>query len=745
MNRYGKRCVLYPRVSTEMQVDGYSLEGQKNMLTRFADREEMIVVDTYEDAGKSGKSIEGRPAFQKMLRDIEDGLDIDYILVYKLSRFGRNAADILNSLELVQSYGVNLICIEEGIDSSQTSGKLLISVLSAVAEIERENIIEQTMNGRREKARQGGWNGGFAPYGYTLEDNKLMIEETEAVAIRKIFELYTSSEIGLGGIANQLNLQGIRKIPRQNGTLEDWTGHFIKLILDNPVYCGKIAYGRRTKEKVKGTKNDYQMKRNDDYILTEGQHKGIVSEEIWEKAHAKRLRTGVKQPSKIGRDRVHLLSGLLKCPVCGSPMYTNKHAWTNKDGTYKEIYYYVCSRNRMVRGKHCEYKAMLKKTDIEPMVIEAIREIVRNEEYAQAIKKRIGVQIDTKAVDKELEGYQAKLKEVDLNKTRLEREIDSLPADAKYRERKLHDMTLRLDSLYDVIVELEEKIEDARFRRDAIKQQAITLENIYKIMVNFDCVYNIINDEEKRNVVTALIKEIEIYRNDESEYPLKRIGLNFPVFKDGGEVTELLWDKGNIVEFVVLLGTGMRVSEFCGLTKADLDFTGRKIRVDHQLVRERGGKYYVEKTKTECGCRYIPMTDEVYRSLQNILSRRKRVKTETIIDGYSGFLLLDKNDSPKVALHIENEMRWAMKKYQKLHPDKPLPHITPHVFRHTFCTNMANAGMDIKTLQYVMGHSDVGVTLNVYTHASYDRAAEQMAKIIDFRGFAAPEPQRKSG
>ena len=143
----------------------------------------------------------------------------------------------------------------------------------------------------------------------------------------------------------------------------------------------------------------------------------------------------------------------------------------------------------------------------------------------------------------------AKLKEVDLNKTRLEREIDSLPVDAKYRERKLHDMTLRLDSLYDVIVELEEKIEDARLRRDAIKQQAITLENIYKIMVNFDCVYNIINDEEKRNVVTALIKEIEIYRNDESEYPLKRIGLNFPVFKDGGEVTELLWDKGNTVEW----------------------------------------------------------------------------------------------------------------------------------------------------------------------------------------------------
>ena len=221
---------------------------------------------------------------------------------------------------------------------------------------------------------------------------------------------------------------------------------------------------------------------------------------------------------------------------------------------------------------------MLKKTDIEPMVIEAIREIVRNEEYAQAIKKRIGVQIDTKAVDKELEGYQAKLKEVDLNKTRLEREIDSLPADAKYRERKLHDMTLRLDSLYDVIVELEEKIEDARLRRDAIKQQAITLENIYKIMVNFDCVYNIINDEEKRNVVTALIKEIEIYRNDESEYPLKRIGLNFPVFKDGGEVTELLWDKGNTVETVVLLSKG---------AKGPVDLCSARTEVERRLVDSR--------------------------------------------------------------------------------------------------------------------------------------------------------------
>lgn len=214
-------------------------------------------------------------------------------------------------------------------------------------------------------------------------------------------------------------------------------------------------------------------------------------------------------------------------------------------------------------------------------------------------------------MDKELEGYQAKLKEVDLNKTRLEREIDSLPADAKYRERKLHDMTLRLDSLYDVIVELEEKIEDARLRRDAIKQQAITLENIYKIMVNFDCVYNIINDEEKRNVVTALIKEIEIYRNDESEYPLKRIGLNFPVFKDGGEVTELLWDKGNTVETVVLLSKGEVDSKKIRVefSLEDMDMSEFQDGATYPQIKEyvlehtglKVSNLYISQIKRKCG------------------------------------------------------------------------------------------------------------------------------------------------
>ena len=174
------KCYIYTRVSTSMQVDGYSLDAQKDKLRKYAEFQNMLVAGEYCDEGKSGKNIEGRPEFLRMLRDIESGKDgVSFVLVFKLSRFGRNAADVLTSLQRMQDFGVNLICVEDGIDSSKDSGKLMISVLSAVAEIERENILVQTMEGRRQKAREGKWNGGFAPYGYKLVDG-LVAQRTQA-------------------------------------------------------------------------------------------------------------------------------------------------------------------------------------------------------------------------------------------------------------------------------------------------------------------------------------------------------------------------------------------------------------------------------------------------------------------------------------------------------------------------------------------------------------------------------------
>src|SRR5574344_2419740 len=174
-----------------MQIDGYSLEAQKTKMKAFCDYNEYEIVGEYEDAGKSGKSIEGRIAFNQMMDDIKLGKDaVSYVLVFKLSRFGRNAADVLATLQVMQDFGVNLICVEDGIDSSKDAGKRMISVLSAVAESERENIRVQTMAGREQKAREGKWNGGFAPYGYRLENGLILIAEDEAEVIRIIYDRY---------------------------------------------------------------------------------------------------------------------------------------------------------------------------------------------------------------------------------------------------------------------------------------------------------------------------------------------------------------------------------------------------------------------------------------------------------------------------------------------------------------------------------------------------------------------------
>ena len=156
----GKSCVIYIRVSSERQVKGYSLDGQKHYLAECAERRGMTVLDTYVEEGKSGKSIEGRTEFQRMLDDIQSGkVHTDYVLVFKLSRFGRNARDVLNSLEFIMKYGVHLMCVEDGLDSSTSMGKMMITILGAVAELERENIIAQSLLGREEKAKSGGWNG----------------------------------------------------------------------------------------------------------------------------------------------------------------------------------------------------------------------------------------------------------------------------------------------------------------------------------------------------------------------------------------------------------------------------------------------------------------------------------------------------------------------------------------------------------------------------------------------------------
>lgn len=180
-------------------------------------------------------------------------------------------------------------------------------------------------------------------------------------------------------------------------------------------------------------------------------------------------------------------------------------------------------------------------------------------------------------------------------------------------------------------------------------------------------------------------------------------------------------------EIIVLLRTGLRISEFCGLTVNDLDFTNRVINIDHQLIKLKRN-YIVQPPKSENGVRQIPMSDEVYQSLKNILKHRRKQK-ELEIDGYKDFLFINRNGNPNVAVNYEAVFRSLVNKYNSKHEEQ-LPRITPHVMRHTFCTRLANAGMNPKALQYVMGHSNITITLNLYAHASLETVKAELQRFV---------------
>ena len=183
-------------------------------------------------------------------------------------------------------------------------------------------------------------------------------------------------------------------------------------------------------------------------------------------------------------------------------------------------------------------------------------------------------------------------------------------------------------------------------------------------------------------------------------------------------------------DIVILLGTGLRVSELYGLTKADIDFDRRCIHINKQLCRTADKPYFIAPLKTSSGNRSIPMTDTVYMAFRRVLENRGHPKAEMMVDEYSGFLFLDKDGKPKVAMHLENYMRGMQRKYIKKHGNT-LSRVTPHVLRHTFCTNMQQAGIDIKSLQYLMGPSNASVTLDVYTHSDFESAERAFRQIAE--------------
>ena len=547
------KCYIYTRVSTSIQVDGYSLDAQKEKLRKYADYEDMTVVGEYSDEGFSGKNIQGRLEFQRMLNDIQEGKDdVSYVLVFKLSRFGRNAADVLNSLQLMQDFGVNLICVEDGIDSSKDSGKLMISVLSAVAEIERENIRTQTMAGREQKAKEGKWNGGFAPYGYRLENGDLVIAEDEVDIIRIIYDRYIHTNDGLVAVANYLNNHGYTKKIRQNGTIPGFSANFVKDVLDNPVYMGKIAYGRRRTEKKLGTRNEMHVVEQDEFPIYEGQHEAIISEEDWNLVQEKRKINAFKREKINNPEHAHILSGILKCPCCEKSLYGNIAKAHSKDK--KTRYYYYCKNTVGATGHKCTFRVNIEQTEMNRMVAAIVSAMVNDPQFSKAIKEKIGASVDTETLEKQLVALQSQLRQTLGIKTRLERQMDTLDIGDVHFDRKMLDLQRRYDEQYGRIEEIEIQMSEIKSHIQNIRQEKISGDNIYQLLLAFDEVYGSATEIEQKEFMRAFIERIDLYpiKQEDGNW-IKNIVFNFPVPVKGKEVKEMPLEKSTILETIVLL------------------------------------------------------------------------------------------------------------------------------------------------------------------------------------------------
>ena len=559
-----KKCYIYTRVSTAAQTEGYSLEAQTERLRKYADYKEMEVVREYCDAGRSGKSITGRPKFQRMLQDVSEERDgVAFILVFKLSRFGRNAADVLNSLQFIQDYSVNLICVEDGIDSSKDSGKLTITVLSAVAEIERENILVQTMEGRKQKAREGKWNGGQAPFGYDLDsrNSTLVVNEEEAEIVRIIYDKFVHTDMGADAICNYLNQRGYTKKKVRGHELNYFARGLIMKILDNPVYTGKIAYGKNVTEKVKGTRDEYRRVKTDDYLLADGLHEAIVDEETWEAAREKRKRTGVRFVKTHSLEHEHILTGLIRCPLCGGGMSgTVQRRQNKKTGEYKDTFYYRCHHRKKVDGKICDYKPMLNQKVFNAEVEEFIRYMVEGDEFRSFVQEKL--------------------------------------------EEK--------------VAEFEEAMKDIDAKIGASYGKEITGKKLYEFLLDFDILYDKMTDMEKKEFMNTFIEKIELKNETVNNGTgqgsrIEHIDLAFPVYYGECKGTRIRMPEENTVETVVLLSQlKQKPDDYINVTIEldDMDITSAETKATYDEIKKYVAEHnagmkvsnlYISQVKRKCG------------------------------------------------------------------------------------------------------------------------------------------------
>lgn len=564
-----KRAYAYLRVSTRMQAEeGYSLMAQRTAITKYAEYAGFEILHWYTDEGISGTSIGARDQFKMMIRDIVSEKDtVDYVITYSLSRFGRNTADNVSTLQKLRDFKVNLYAIKEGIDSSSEMGGFLITILSAVAEMERETIRTQTMTGRFQKGRLGLWNGGITPYGYRAEQDtsvslknakKLVIVEEEAAIIRKIFDLYVNTDLGFHGVAIWLNENGYKKNTNRVGAKKDFfTRDFVKNTLSRKIYTGNMYYGRTKtiKKKADRSKTQRIKSADEDIVVCENSHEAIIPMELFEKA-AEKISVTSRKYERAEPDHVYILGPLVKCPECGGSMFGIGSRKKKQDGTrYAPSYSYLCRHARSVPPK-CNYKRFFSAKRLEGEVSDIIIALCQDQVMIDEVTKQIEKEADAAEWRTKVRNLQRELMRLQNTQNTLERQLDSLDPDDAMYEKKYESYNRRLEEAFETISDLESRLQSTRATADALDRNAITAKSIYTLFKDFSQIYDKMSDQEKRTLMESFIEKVEVNPERVRGHYVKSIRFRFPITVDGEITREYSVPKSITDETACLLTRG---------------------------------------------------------------------------------------------------------------------------------------------------------------------------------------------
>lgn len=517
----------YIRVSTERQVEGYSIEGQITQIEQYCHFNGYELVDIYADRGISGKSM-NRPELQRMLNDAKNG-KLDCVMVYKTNRLARNTSDLLTIVEELHRQNVEFFSLSERMEVKNSTGKLMLQILASFSEFERNTILENIYTGQRQRALEGYYQGNL-PLGYNnIPDNKkeLMINQHEANIVKYIFESYAKGH-GYRKIANALNHKGY--VTKKGNP---FSISAVTYILSNPFYIGKIQFA-----KYKDWNDKRRKGLNDKPVIAEGKHTPIISQDLWDKAQARKKQVS-KKPQVHGKG-TNLLTGIIACPQCSASMSASITVNTLKDGTKKRIRYYSCSNFRNKGSKVCSANSV-RADVIEKYVMDQILEIVKSDKVLKQVVERVNQenQVDVAALNHDIAYKQQQFDEINAKLKNLIQTIEDNPDLTSALKPTIHQYETQLNDITNQINQLKHQQNQEKPFYDT-KQIAALLQRIFQNIESMD-------KSQLKALYLTVIDRIDIRKDENHKKQF------FVTLKLNNEIIKQLFNNNNLDE--VLLST----------------------------------------------------------------------------------------------------------------------------------------------------------------------------------------------